>query len=377
MIPFFSLEGRRRETEADVIRTISEVWTSDTFIGGDYVDKFESDYADFVNVPHCVGVGNGLDALRLILAGLDIGPGDEVIVPSHTFIATWLAVTQVGATPIAVDVEMESGNLDSSQVEAALTSKTAAIIVVHLYGKLGPVRELLSLCQRHGLFLIEDAAQAHGATLDGVHAGAFGEAAAFSFYPTKNLGAVGDAGCVTTRNSDLALRIRSLRSYGSSTISKYEHLEMGWNSRLDPLQAAVLSVFLLHLPEWNRRRAETARSYLKAFEDHNFQGALQPLHTDPDGSANVWHHFVVRAQDRHEFRSFLDIAGVGTDIHYPVPAYRAVGNWAPSGSVSSDCATMSVAESLARSVVSLPMHPWLGSQAVKVTEALERYTKSI
>jgi len=363
-VPFFSFDGRIKETELEISKAMMTVVTSGEYIGGKFVETFENQFAEYLGVNHVVGVGNGLDAIRLTLQGLGFGPGDEVIVPAFTFIATVLAVQQVGATPVFVDVELASGNIDANQIESAVTSKTVAIIGVHLYGRPCDVIRINEIARKNGLAFIEDAAQAHGAEVDGQSVGNWGHAAAFSFYPTKNLGALGDAGAVSTNDSQLAARIRSLRSYGA-TENKYQHDLPGWNSRLDPMQAAAISVFLPFLDSWNERRRLIAGRYLSSFTDSEL---LAPLNKEAQIQSSVWHHFVVTTSDRDHFRQAMNNLEVGTDIHYPEPVYRSKsihrGFYAEKGRVD----RFPHAESLASSVVSLPMHPWLSPAEFQTVE---------
>jgi dTDP-4-amino-4,6-dideoxygalactose transaminase len=355
IVPFFSFEGRIKETGEEIPRALLTVAESGAYIGGKSVETFETQFADYLAVNHVVGVGNGLDAIRLILQGLDFGPGDEIIVPAFTFIATVLAVQQVGATPVFVDVELTSANIDATQIESAITSKTVAIIGVHLYGQPCDVVRITQIADKHGLAFIEDASQAHGAQVNGKSVGSWGHAAAFSFYPTKNLGALGDAGAVSTNDAQVASRIRSLRSYGA-TSSKYQHDLPGWNSRLDPIQAAALSVFLPLLDSWNNRRRLLAERYLLALSDSK---VISPLNRGAQLESSVWHHFVVMAPRRDHFMQTMREFGVGTDIHYPEPVYRSKAIAVVAETSFDPKSEFPNAESLAASVVSLPMHPWV------------------
>ena len=363
-VPFFSFEGRIKETEEETSQALLTVAESGEYIGGQYVETFENDFAGYLSVEHVVGVGNGLDALRLILQGLGFGPGDEIIVPAFTFIATVFAVQQVGATPVFVDVELTSANIDATQIEAAITSRTVAIIGVHLYGQPCDVVRITQIADKHGLAFIEDAAQAHGAQVNGKLVGTWGHAAAFSFYPTKNLGALGDAGAVSTNDAQIASRIRSLRSYGA-TSSKYQHDLPGWNSRLDPIQAAALSVFLPLLDSWNNRRRLLAERYLLALSDSK---VISPLNRGAQLESSVWHHFVVTASERDHFMKTMRESGVGTDIHYPEPVYRSKAIAIVLEPSSERKGEFPHAESLAASVVSLPMHPWVSSDDFETVE---------
>ena len=252
-VPFYDLGQLVRSYSRDIHACLDEVIETGYFVGGPLTSRFEEEFAASIGADHCVGTGNGLDALRLILEAYGIGPGDEVIVPAFTFFATWLAVTQTGATPVPVDVQPWTGNIEPALVRAALSERTKVILPVHLYGRPAAMAEITAIAQEFDLLVIEDAAQGHGARTAGGKVGSLGHAAAFSFYPTKNLGALGDAGCVTTSDEEVANRLRSRRSYGQGA-NKYEHVDTGWNSRLDPFQASVLSLHLKRLDEWTERR---------------------------------------------------------------------------------------------------------------------------
>jgi dTDP-3-amino-3,4,6-trideoxy-alpha-D-glucose transaminase len=370
-VPFFDLGQGLRPHRAELHDALDEVLESGYFIGGAITGRFETEFAQFVGTDHCVGTGNGLDAIRLILEAFDIGAGDEVIVPAFTFYATWLGVTQTGATPVPVEVLSSSANLNPAAIESAITSRTKAIIPVHLYGQAADMAAIRAVAEAHGLIVVEDAAQSHGAESTGGRVGAVGDAAAFSFYPTKNLGALGDAGAVTTSNAEVAERVISRRSYGVGT-SKYEHVDTGWNSRLDPLQAAFLSLHLKSLGEWTTRRRTIAATYLEALGDRSF-GVVGP--TDVLGS--VWHHFVLRAADRGALQEFLAGRGVTTDVHYPY----AVHQLAPMQMLMNDRSrgeSFPVAESLAGQVTSLPMGPWMtDDQVEQVAAALRELPSSL
>jgi dTDP-3-amino-3,4,6-trideoxy-alpha-D-glucose transaminase len=307
-------------------------------------------------------VGSGLDALRLVLEAHDIGPGDEVIVPGQTFIATWLAVTGVGARPVPVDVDPAHHSLDPDAAAAAVSERTAAIIPVDLYGHPSDLAALRALADRHGLLLLDDAAQAHGARLHGRPVATYAHAAAWSFYPGKNLGALGDAGAVTTDDAALADRVRRLRNYGSAR--RYEHVELGHNSRLDELQSAVLRVKLGALEAWNARRAAIARRYLA-----ELPGTVTPPAVR-DGAEPSWHLFAVRSERRDALRAHLEAAGVQTLIHYPVPPHRQP---AYAGTPLAE-ARLPVADRVAETVLSLPMGPHLSeAEADRVIEAVATF----
>ena len=314
-VPFLDLHAGYKELREQLDEAYRRVMESGRYILGEEVDVFEQEWAAYCGVKHCVGVGNGLDALHLTLQAMGIGPGDEVIVPSNTYIATWLAVSVSGAVPVPVEPDISTYTLDPARVETALTSRTRAIIPVHLYGLPADMDPIVELARRHGLKILEDAAQAHGATYKGRRCGSLGDAAGFSFYPGKNLGAMGDAGAVTTDSDDIADRVRMLRNYGSRV--KYTNEMKGVNSRLDPIQAAFLRVRLPYLDEWNGRRAAGARQYL---EELATAGDLV-LPAVPAWAGPVWHLFVVRHPKRDEIMKALESAGVDALIHYPIPPH--------------------------------------------------------
>jgi dTDP-4-amino-4,6-dideoxygalactose transaminase len=353
-IPFLELKSGYCELREELDAAYGRVMSSGFYLLGKELEAFESEFAAYCGAKHCIGVGNGLDAIHLILRGYDIGAGDEVIVPSHTFIATWLGVTFAGAVPIPVESCLQTYNLDPRKVEAAITSRTKAIIPVHLYGQPADMAPIRDVARRHGLKVVEDAAQAHGARYKGCRTGALGDAAAFSFYPGKNLGAFSDAGAVTTNDPELAERLVRLRNYGSK--AKYQHEELGLNSRLDELQAAFLRAKLRHLDEWNERRKRAAAVYLSELQGLNSQLTLPFV---PDWADPVWHLFVVRHPQRDGLQRKLAEAGVGTLIHYPLPPHlsHAYAN------LSFAKGSFPVAEEIASTALSLPMGPHFGAQA--------------
>jgi dTDP-4-amino-4,6-dideoxygalactose transaminase len=347
-VQFLDLKAPYLELRDELDAAWRSVMENGWFILGEQLEAFESEFAGYCRTRYCIGVGNGLEAIHLILRAMDIGPGDEVIVPAHTYIATWLAVTYSGAVPVPVEPDVATYNMDPALIEAAITERTKAIIPVHLYGLPADMDPINEIAQRYGHRVIEDAAQAHGASYKGMRVGNLGDAAAFSFYPGKNLGAFGDGGAVTTNDEALAGRIRMLRNYGST--AKYRHEVKGFNSRLDELQAALLRVKLRHLDEWNRRRQEVAERYLKRLDRSGLK-----LPSLPDWAAPVWHLFVVGCSNRQKLTSRLDRHGIGWLIHYPVPphlqeAYLDLG-------MTRGC--LPVAELLAEQVVSLPIGPHL------------------
>jgi dTDP-4-amino-4,6-dideoxygalactose transaminase len=348
-VAFLDLKAAHAELRAELDAACARVMESGWFVLGDEVAAFEAEFAAYCGARHCVGVGNGLDALHLILRAMKIGPGDEVIVPANTYIATWLAVSYAGATPVPVEPDPQTFNLDPARVGAAVTPRTRAVLPVHLYGQAADVDAIKEVAEAHGLRVVEDAAQAQGARYRGRAAGSLADAAGFSFYPGKNLGAAGDAGAVTTDDDALAAELRRLRNYGSR--AKYHNDVKGFNSRLDELQAAVLRVKLRRLDEWNARRAGTARRYLRALR--GVPGLALPA--VPEYADPAWHLFVVRHPRRDALREHLERAGVGTLIHYPVaphrqPAYAELG--LAEGSLP-------VSEAMAREVLSLPVGPHL------------------
>lgn len=346
-IPFLDLRAAYGELRAEIDAAGERVLASGRYLLGEEIEAFEAEFATYCGARHCIGVGNGLDALALILRALDIGAGDEVLVPGNTFIATWLAVSQVGAIPVPVEPEAGSFNLDPARVEAAITSRSRAVIAVHLYGRPAEMTALREIADRRGLALIEDAAQAHGARWRGRRAGSLGAAAAFSFYPGKNLGALADAGAVVTDQDQLAGRVRRLRNYGS--VVKYVHDEQGVNSRLSELQAAFLRVKLRHLEDWNGRRRRVAAAYLAALRD--LPDLVVP--SVAEECESVWHLFVVRSRRRDPLRRALAARGVETLVHYPIPPHRS-GAYRDMANLS-----LPISEALASEVLSLPIGPHL------------------
>lgn len=367
MIPFLNMTGPYQELKGEIDDAIARVASSGWFVLGPEVDAFEEEFARYTGAAHCTGVANGLDALHLALRAMDVGPGDEVIVPSNTYIATWLAVSQCGATPVPVEPVDATHNLDPALVEAAITPRTKVILPVHLYGQPADLDPLLEIARRHSLKVLEDAAQAHGARYKGRRVGAHGDAVAWSFYPGKNLGALGDAGGVTTNDPSIAQRIRTLRNYGSA--AKYVNEVQGFNSRLDPLQAAVLRVKLRHLDEWNERRRKIAQLYREALRSSGLGLAEVPKWAEP-----VWHLFVVRHPARDELQKALQERGIGTLIHYPIPPHKQQAYAAAK--FHSDA--FPIATNIANEVLSLPMGPHLDEVEVdRVIDAISNVMKSM
>lgn len=337
---------------------------SSAFVNGEPVRAFEAEFAAYCGASAAVGVASGLDALRLALAALDIGVGDEVIVPSMTFVATWEAVSQVGAVPVPVDITESDYNVDVGALAAAISHRTAAIIPVHLYGQMADMEGLVAVSAHAGIPLIEDAAQAHGAMRDGRRAGGSGHAAAFSFYPGKNLGAFGDAGALTTNDERVVARVRALREHGQSR--KYHHDEVGWTSRLDTIQAAVLSRKLARLDGWNEERRAIAALYLDALAEVGDLG----LPNVPDRSSPVWHLFVIRTADPTGLADHLAGLGVGSGRHYPQPPHLS-GAYSSAGYREGE---FPVAEALGRECLSLPIFPAMTElEVLRVTEAVQSW----
>ncbi len=353
-IPFLELGAAHREVAGELREAVSRVADSGTYLLGPELEAFEREFADYCGTRHCVGVGSGLSAIELILRAAGIGPGDEVIVPAYTWVATWLGVTRAGARPVGVDVLPATYNIDPDLVDAAITPRTAAILPVHLRGEPAEMDAISALAAERGLLVIEDAAQAHGARYRGRRAGSLGFAAAFSFYPTKNLGALGDGGAVTTDDEELAERLRVLRNYGMRDPERVE--EAGLNSRLAEIQAAALRVLLPRLDEGNRGRAERAAIYREALEGHPSVALPAPAEwVDP-----AWHLFVIGHRERDACAQRLDAEGIETRVHYPVPPHRTGpyrDEW-PAGSFP-------VAERLAAEALSLPLDPRLDPDACR------------
>jgi dTDP-4-amino-4,6-dideoxygalactose transaminase len=365
-IPFLDVRAGYREIQAELDAAYRRVMESGWYILGEEVDAFEREWALACGTRHAIGVGSGLDALELILRALGIGAGDEVIVPSHTFIATWLAVSRVGAIPVPVEPNEGTYCLDPARIEVAITPRTRAIMPVHLYGQPAGMDAVKAVAARHGLRVVEDAAQAHGALYGGRPAGGLGDAAGWSFYPGKNLGAFGDAGAVTTDDDTIADRVRILRNYGSRT--KYHNEVKGINSRLDPLQAALLRVKLRHLGAWNGRREKLADHYLSGLQGVN--DLILPKRHPRAG--HVWHLFVVRHPRRDALQAHLAAAGIQTLIHYPIPPHLSEAYGERSGG-----GAYPLAESIARTALSLPMGPHLEARDVEsVVSAVRAFVKT-
>lgn len=354
-VPFFNLEPTHVPFRANLLAAVEGVLDSHWLVLGEQVRRFEEAWAATCGVPHAVGVGNGLDALTLSLKALGVGPGDEVIVPANTYIATWLAITHVGATLVPVEPEAATFNLDPAAVAAAITPRTRAVLPVHLFGQPCRMDALLAVARTYDLCIVEDNAQAQGARWQGRPTGSFGHCAGHSFYPTKNLGALGDAGAITTADAAVAEHLARLRNYGSTR--KYHNEDLGWNSRLDEVQAAVLLAKLPLLAGWNAARAAIAAAYAEQLAD------LAPVLTLPTvaaGAESVWHQYVVRTARRDALQAHLTAQEIGTLIHYPVPphlqpAYAHLGMRAGKFPIS---------EAMAATSLSLPIWPGMTPEQV-------------
>ena len=361
-IPFATVERIHDQHREELRRAYEAVMSSNWFIGGAPCDEFEAKFAQYCGTRYGIGCGNGLDALMLSLRAMGIGAGDEVIIPSFTFIATALAVVYAGATPVFVEVDPETALLDPERIEAAITGRTRAIIVVHLYGQMAPMDQICAIAQRHGLHVLEDAAQAHGASYQGRRAGSWGDVGCFSFYPGKNLGALGDAGGVVTNDAALARKIRAIGNYGTET--KYVHDYMGVNSRLDALQSAFLGVKLQYLDEWCAERRAIAGRYLSEIHREKIKLPVVKYGTP------AWHLFVVRCGERNKLQAYLEENGIGTNIHYPIPMHeqKAFAEYhLPHGSFP-------ISETLSAEVLSIPMFNGMTEEEVsRVIDVLNHF----
>lgn len=357
--PFLDIKISYLELKEELDVAYQRVMESGWYVQGEELKSFEKEFAEYCDVKYCTGVGNGLDALHLILRAMDIGVGDEVIIPANTFIATWLAVTYAGATPVPVEPDEQTYNIDPSKIEEVVTSRTKAIMPVHLYGQPADMDPILEIAERYKLKVIEDAAQAHGAKYKGRQTGSLGDAAGFSFYPGKNLGAFGDGGAVTTNDPIIAEKVRNLGNYGSSV--KYQHEVKGFNSRLDELQAAFLRVKLKKLDEWNERRKVIADQYLKGLE--GVKDLVLPYVSD--WADPVWHLFVVRTKEREKLQRYLSEHGIQTLIHYPIPPHKQ------DAYIEMEHLNLPISEIIHEEVLSLPLGPAMtSSHAVQVLDVI-------
>lgn len=367
MIGFLDVKASISEVRREIDDALRRVLDGGQYILGREVEDFESEFAQWTGASYCVGVANGLDAITLALRAVGVEPRSEVLVPSNTYIATWLAVTAIGAVPIPVEPDPMTHCIDLDALRAAITPRTAAILPVHLYGRAVNMAGVMEIASRYGLAVIEDAAQAHGARSSGMRIGSHGDAVAWSFYPGKNLGAVGDAGAVTTRSADVADRIKVLRNYGSRR--KYCNEVIGVNSRLDPIQACVLRVKLRRLDEWNQRRRIAARTYLDGFAGANLY--LPPADQVDD---DAWHLFVVRVAQREDIMKRLSVEGIETLIHYPIPPHRQEAY----SSLGIPADRLPIADMLSAQVLSLPFGPHIGhDDLLRVIEVLKKCVSSV
>lgn len=347
------------EIKSEVLAKFNEIYDKSWYINGTEVENFEKEFASYCGSKYCIGCGNGLDSLCLILRGYDIQEGDEVIVPSNTYIATALAVSSVGAAPVFVEPDIRTYNINPDRVEEKITNKTKAIIAVHLYGQPAEMAKINKMAEKYGLKVIEDAAQGHGAQYKGIRTGNLGDAAGFSFYPSKNLGALGDAGAVVTNDPALALKIKALSNYGSDR--KYHNIYKGVNSRLDEIQASFLRIKLKHLDRWNNQRRAIAEHYLRHIDNDRIIKPFVSDFADP-----VWHIFAVRTKKRNDFQDYLGKNGIGTTIHYPIAmhlqdAYK---------DLTIKKGELPIAEQIADEILSLPM--WYGMRDTEINDVIEK-----
>lgn len=352
MIKFLDLQKVNNRFRDEMDARIKQILDAGWYLSGKWNDEFAKNFAAFCGTKHAIGVANGLDAINLIIRGYGFGPGDEIIVPANTYIATILAISENGCTPVLVEPDINTYNINPDKIEEKITPRTRAIIVVHLYGQAVQMAKIWALAKKYDLKIIEDAAQAHGAMYDGKRVGNLGDAAAFSFYPGKNLGALGDAGGVTTNDSGLFNKIKAIANYGSDY--KYHHICKGVNSRMDEIQAALLDVKLSHLDADNARRREIAKYYRE-----NIVNSKIILPKIYDENAHVWHVFVIRTENRDELCKYLDEHGIQTNIHYPVPPHKqgAYNEWHDM--------SLPITEEIHRTVVSLPISPVLTDEEAK------------
>lgn len=363
-VPFATFVPMHNEIRKSLDAAYNKVVTTSIFIQGEECKKFEEEYAQYCNTKYCVGVATGLDAIYLILKALNIKAGDEVIVPSNTYIATALAVSFTGALPVFVEPTIETYNIDVNRIEEKITNKTKAIIAVHLQGRAADMDAVNKIAKAHNLYVVEDCAQAHGTKYKGTKVGALSDAAAWSFYPGKNLGALGDAGCITTNNKEIADKVRALGNYGSDY--KYHHIYQGTNSRLDELQAAFLRVKLKQLDKWNEARKKIAKCYLDGIKNPLIK---LPLATN-DEYEHIYHVFVIRCDKRDELEKYLNDKGIGTVKHYPIPmheqeCYKDLGI---------KHGELPIAEEISRTVLSIPMYYGMTDEEINyVIEAINRF----
>lgn len=363
-VPFVTFKPLEEELNEQIKEAFLRVFERSWYIDGEEGRKFEEEFAAYCGTGYCVGCGNGLDALFLILKAYGIGAGDEVIVPSNTFIATALAVSRTGAVPVFVEPDTDTYLIDTKQIEGSITERTKAIMPVHLYGQAADMEPIMEIAKRHHLHVIEDAAQAHGAKYKGRRVGGLGDAAGFSFYPGKNLGALGDAGCVTTNDEDLVVKIRALSNYGSDY--KYHHIYQGYNTRLDEMQAAFLRAKLPYLDQMNQDRRKTADRYLKEINNDRLR-----LPIVNENNEHVWHIFAVRTRERDKLVNYLKEQNIQTNIHYPT----AIHNQLAYKNLNITKGSLPLAEEISETQVSLPMYYGMGREIDYVIEKLNAWNE--
>ncbi|WP_026887161.1 DegT/DnrJ/EryC1/StrS family aminotransferase [Clostridium beijerinckii] len=361
-VPFLNFKPMHNEIKDEILDVFEKIYDNNWFILGPHVEAFEKEFSKYCGANYCISCGNGLDALSIILRGYDIGEGDEIIVPANTYIATALAVSYVGAKVILVEPDINTFNIDVTKIEAVITKKTKAIIAVHLYGRPAEIDKIKPLCKKYNLKLIEDSAQAHGAIYNGRKTGNLGDAAGFSFYPGKNLGALGDGGAILTNDKDLAEKVRAIRNYGSKI--KYYNEYKGVNSRLDEIQAGYLSIKLKSLDKWNSYRQKVAKVYLEKITNNKLNLPNINLSTD-----SIWHVFALRTEFRDELVNYLNSHGISTVIHYPIPihlqkAYKELGY--KEGDFP-------LAESISKTVLSIPI--WYGMTNEEINYVIDILNK--
>lgn len=364
-VDFASFEHMHKEIEEEVLEKFKEVYKKNWFIQGTEVEAFENEYAQYCGTKYAVGCGNGLDALFLILKAYGITKGDEVIVPSNTYIATALAVSYTGAIPIFVEPSIESFNIDVEKIEEKITDKTKAIMAVHLYGQPADMDAINAIAKKHSLKVIEDAAQAHGALYNGKKVGSLGDAAGFSFYPGKNLGALGDAGAITTNDKELADKVRALGNYGSDY--KYHHIYQGNNSRLDEMQAAFLRIKLKNLERWTEDRRHTAKHFLSEIDNK-----MIVLPKEMDYAKHVYHIFAIRTEKREELEKYLNQKGIATNKHYPIPMHLQEAYH----ELNIQKGELPIAEMISRTELSIPMYYGMAETEVQyVIDSINEFAK--
>lgn len=363
-VPFVSFEPMHNEIEDEIKEVFNDIYSKNIFINGNYCKKFEHDFSEYCGTQYCVGTGTGLDSIYIILKALGIGKGDEVIIPSNTYIATALAVTYAGADVVMVEPDITTYNIDCNLIEEKITKKTKAIIAVHLQGRMADMDKICAIGQKYGLYIIEDAAQAHGATYKGMKPGNMSMAAAFSFYPGKNLGALGDGGCIVTNNKELADKCRAIGNYGSDY--KYHHIYLGNNSRLDELQAGFLSVKLKYLDKWNQFRRNVAQKY---FDGINNNKIIMPLKSN-DEYEHIYHIFAIRCEKRDELEKYLNENGIGTVKHYPIPIHKQEAY--RNSKISKE--SYEISEHISDTILSIPMYYGISEEQIEyVIDMLNRF----